>query len=412
MKCLEELDSKNNIPRLIPIAKQPERRLLSVFMSLLEFSEALRHLFLQQCDCRISKTGTYESHMEVTYSGSRYLDVRPDGLITCKRGKTEWSALIEAKAEISKIRVEQVQDYLKLAEQLSIDAVITISNDFALHPSEPPYAISSNKLKGRTLYHFAWAEIRTFLELHRESEMLTAHEKHILRQCLDYFWSDGSGIRTYDAMPEGWPAFVEASSTALGFNSNIKGFAEIIFGWQQERRDLCSKLTHELGRAVSLRHHAGARANEDARQKRDRKSLSEDYVLEARYLLETEKVTIDVIADLRACRITTSFDVPLPDGKGIKALVTWLTKCLNNGQEAQLLFDWPGTKDDQSIGVQEFLNDPEVVTLGRKDAPRRIAVMMSKHSVRRFKSRKLFIEDVETLTHETLGFMKDAGWIG
>ncbi len=413
MKYIEELISDKNTPRLIPSFKQPERKLLSVFMSMLECSPNIRAEFLAQCGCRIAKTGAYQSLMEVSYKGSKYPDVRPDGLVWCRRGQTDWAAFIEAKADVGKIRTEQIQDYAQLADQVGVPVVITISNDFALKPDEPPYNIPKAKLKSRDLYHFAWADIRTFLELQRSNADLCEFELYVLDQCLEFFWEDGAGIRTYDAMPEGWPAFVEASSTALGFNSNIKGFSEIVYGWQQERRDLCSKLTHNLHRRVSLRHSAGIRADEDTRAKEDRRALSEDYLITAGFYIENEKLLLDVRADLRACKVACSMDLPLPEGKGNKALTTWLIKCLADvdADDAMLFFDWPGTKDDMQIGLAKFRDDPELVVAIRKDAPRRINISLCTHSVRRFKSRKLFIEDLEATAFRMLNLGKQVGWI-
>lgn len=228
MKCMEDLAAAPNRPRLIPNFKQTERRLLSVFMALLELSPTIRGSFFTKCGFRSARVSTYESAMEVTYKGSKYPDIRPDGLAVCTRGKTVWSAFIEAKAEKSIIRPEQIQDYVKLADLAEVDAIITISNEFAREPDELPYHLTQNKRRSKGVFHFAWADIRTFLELEKASGTLADAEQYVLKQCLEYFWDDVSGIQTYDAMPETWAAFVESSSTALGFNSKVKGFSEII----------------------------------------------------------------------------------------------------------------------------------------------------------------------------------------
>ena len=52
MSCFDNLTSENGTPCLIPIFKQTERRLLSVFMSLLGLSPTIRGHFLGFCGYR------------------------------------------------------------------------------------------------------------------------------------------------------------------------------------------------------------------------------------------------------------------------------------------------------------------------------------------------------------------------
>lgn len=351
--------------------------------------------------------------MEVTYKGSKYPDIRPDGLAVCTRGKTVWSAFIEAKAEKSIIRPEQIQDYVKLADLAEVDAIITISNEFAREPDELPYHLTQNKRRSKGVFHFAWADIRTFLELEKASGTLADAEQYVLKQCLEYFWDDVSGIQTYDAMPETWAAFVESSSTALGFNSKVKGFSEIIAAWQQERRDLCSKLTRRLGGQVQLRHDAGVRANEEMRLMMDRKNLADDYVLTAQYYFRSSKTSMKICADLRACRITATLEIPLPENKGAKAMATWLSQCLGETPQPDLtlVFDWPRKNNDISLAVSDFLAEPTLVSDQRKDAPRSIQAIISKHDVRRFKGRKAFIAETEQIISRLIDQGLSAKWI-
>lgn len=350
--------------------------------------------------------------MEVSYKGSKYPDVRPDGLCICTRGKKTWSVFIEAKAEKSEIRPDQIQDYVSLAALVDVDAVVSISNEFARRPDELPYHLSEKKRKNIQVLHFAWADIRTLLELTSSTPDLSSFEAALIQHCLDFFWSDGSGIFTYDAMPAEWPDFVEAASTALGFNQKVKGFTEIVYGWQQERRDLCSKLTHLTHRPVELRHRIGVRATEQERTKADRSDLADEYKLSARYYFPETKVILDVTADLRACRVNVSLDVAPPENKGAKAITTWLSKLLSDKTaELTLHFDWPGRNQDFAIGLHDFLAEPTLASDGRKDAPRRVQLLLSKHGVRRFKSRKLFIEDVEDITMEMVLLGMECGWV-
>jgi hypothetical protein len=413
MICFDDLVVQSNRPRLIPSYKQTERRLLSIFLAVLEISPQLRGAFLEQCGYRSGKTCTYASLMEVQYKGSQYPDVRPDGLVMGTRGKNEWAAFIEAKAEKSAIRTDQILDYVSLAAKTKVDAIITISNEFSREPSELPYHIAQSKRKSINIFHFAWADIRTFLELQKAGGFLGEVEQLVLEQCLHFFWEPSSGIQNYDQMPATWPAFVEAAGTALGFGANMKGLTEIIHGWQQERRDLSSKLTHFTKSNIEIKHFAGARATEEERLKAERSKLADQYCLYAEYQTKKTKASLTIEADLNACRITSALEVTPPENKGARATVTWLSKLLSDWSETDLVlsFDWPGRVPDTTFPLQKVLEDPSLVFDGKPDAPRRIRIIVNKQDVRRFKSRKKFVEDVETLALFSVDLGKRCGWV-
>jgi len=414
VKAVDELaQNEDSFPRLIPVSKQTERRLLSVFMSLLDLVPVIRAEFLAMCGYGAGKTSSTQSFMEVSYSSPRLSDVRPDGLIACQRGSTKWQAFVEAKAEKKGIRPEQIADYAELAAALDVDAIITISNEFAFSPTELPYHLAAAKRRKRDIYHFAWADIRTFLEGFRNDEKLTPLERALLSECLRYFWEPGTGVLTYDSMPESWPKFVEAAGVALGFGTKTPGITEIVHGWQQERRDLCSKLTHMTGHDVRLRHLAGARATPEERLSHDRKALAGEYTLTAAYSIPKGKATLTTVTELQSRRINVTLDIPPPENKKARASVSWLissteSDCWNC---RNVLFDWKGHGEKQAHSIAALRDYPDVAFEGQKDAPKSIRIMHSLHDVRRFKSRKKFIEDVEEATTKMMQEALAAGLI-
>jgi len=413
MRSVEELTSKTNKPRLVPTFKQPERNLLSVFMSLIEMVPLVRSEFLKTCGYSSGKTCNFQSHMEVSYKGAKMPDVRPDGLFACQRGSNEWAAFIEAKAGKSPIRPEQIIEYLELAAQVDVGTVITISNEFARLPTELPYHVAANKRRKCEVYHFAWADIRTFLEGLKSNPELGDVEEKVLSECLEFFWEATSGIQTFDAMPPDWPKFVESSGTALGFGSKTPGITEIVHGWLQERRDLCSKLVHETGAHVDLGHEAGVRADKNLRLKVDRKMLADEYRLSAHYLFKISKVKLNLLADLRACKTILTLEIAPPPNKKAKAVVNWMVAQLEGLElaDAFVFFDWKGRGHVPAIPVTELILNPVLAYEDQKDAPKSIQIIRDKHDVRRFKSRKLFIEDLEALTITTVQEAQKAGWI-
>ena len=68
--------------------------------------------------------------------------IRPDGLLLVNFGKRSWSALIEAKIGAAALDQQQVEKYLQLAKSNDLDALITISNQFATTPIHSPVKVA------------------------------------------------------------------------------------------------------------------------------------------------------------------------------------------------------------------------------------------------------------------------------
>ena len=413
MEFLNELSETVAKPKLIPMQKQPERRLLSVFMSLVELSSEVRGQFFDMCGYGAGRTCSLQSYMEVSYNKSKYSDVRPDGLVFAKRGSNTWSAFIEAKARTSKIRPEQIIDYIDLAASVDVDAVISISNEFARSPEELPYTIPLGKMKKRSVYHFAWADIRTFLERVKHQANLEALEAAVLDQCLEFFWHDDSGVSTFDKMPQDWPKFVDSARTGVGFSTKTPGITEIVHAWQQERRDLCSKLSHTTKQSVELRHSAGVRSTPDQRLKEDRARLANQYELEARYYFKETKSELVVTADLVNRKITFSLSISAPENKKAKASITWLTETASGLSVSPLdiVVTWKGRGQVSSFALDDLRSEPEAAWAGQKERPRGIQIITSLQSAADFRSAKKFIASLEGRAGELVSDGSAAGWI-
>ena len=412
MKAVSGLASVNNRPRLIPSYKQTERCLLSIFMSALEIVPEFRSEFFKKCGYPSGRTCIYSSYMEAKYAAPNLPEVRPDGLVVCQRGKTTWSSFTEAKADNANIRPEQIQDYTSLAHTLDVDAVISISNEFASTPADLPYHLGARQRKNRSVFHFSWAEIRTFTELFwDETEKCTPAELAVLEQCLEYFWEKGSGITTYDAMPVDWPKFVESSGTELGFNTKTAGITEIVHGWQQEKRDLCAKLIYETRKSIVMRHDAGAYSNSEDRIVYDRKELANNYRLATTYLFKDSNVRLRILADLKSRKLSIAAEFSPPKNKMAKATTTWLAKVIEPlvFADAKVSFDWKGHTPDSTISLSDFKQHPERVCEGKKEAPKNIRIIREIHDVRRFKSRKGFIENLENCALELANACNEVG---
>ncbi len=80
--------------------------------------------------------------------------------------------------------------------------------------------------------------------------------------------------------------------------------------------------------------------------------------------------------------------------------------------DAFVFFDWKGRGQVPAIPANELITNPEIAYEGQKDAPKSIQIIRDRHDVRRFKSRKLFVEDIEALTISTAQLAQRVGWLG
>jgi len=384
--------------QLIPSFKKTERRLLSVFMRVLDIIPEFRGHILELVGYRGGKTSDYKSFMEPSFDLLNSPHVRPDGLLTCKRGAKEWCALVEAKSDNHNIRPEQVADYTNLAKLLNIDTVISISNEFASEPSQLPYTLVKSKRKGRNIYHLSWSQLASEMTLFLEGKnKLNQAEQMVMGEAIRYFSAKDSGVSTFDEMSPSWKDFVDSANTVIGFNTNTPGVIDIVKDWQQEQRDLGIKLNEKIGGGVETWYPTKLRHDPVERRKSIRERLTSQYQLEAIYIFKESKTKLSILADLRACSTTYVYDFAPPSGKQIRALSSWLGRLLatHSGNDFKVMLDWPGREPHSIYNASEIVHHPEIIINKRNYLPKSISLVTSQQDARRFKSRKRFIEDLE-----------------
>lgn len=385
--------------QLIPSFKKTERRLLSVFMRVLDIVPEFRGQVLELVGYRGGKTSDYKSFMEPSFDLLSGPAVRPDGLICCTRGTKEWSALVEAKSDKNSIRPEQVAEYADLAKQIECDVVISISNEFSAKPEQLPYTLAKTKRKGRDVYHLSWSQLSSQMSMFVEGKNgLNDAEKMVLHEAIRFFSAKDSGVTTFNEMSPSWRDFVDSANTVIGFSNNTPGVADIVKDWLQEQRDLGIKLNEKIGGGVDVWCKPKLRNDPNERRKSIRERLTSEYQMEAIYVFKVTRTRLTVLADLKACSTTFIYEFNPPEGKQIRAFSNWLSKtfAINTGEDFKVILDWPGREPNSVYDASRIAKHPEVIIDGRNYLPRSVSIVTSVRGTRRFKSRKGFIEDLET----------------
>ena len=72
----------------------------------------------------------------------------------------QWTALVEAKIGKGRLDAEQIEAYLGSGGTEGVNALITISNDFAVLPTHHP-TYEGKVPKGISLLHWSWGSVLT-----------------------------------------------------------------------------------------------------------------------------------------------------------------------------------------------------------------------------------------------------------
>lgn len=317
--------------RLIPTSKFGlEMSLTSVFLSAVKLVKEFRENFLSEIG--MSATGKTYVYTEVTFP-NQSAEKRIDGMIiTVKGNKISDAALLEMKNGNNSLSKEQVEDYIKIAKEWGISRLITISNEYVLHPTQSPLKIKLPK--DFALYHFSWTNILTIARLLLFKSKSTPNGKiddadqiEIMNEVVAYWESDGSGVCGFTSMKDSWKRTGEAIAKNLTLSADDT--RDAITSWHQEEKDMALKLSRELGVLVKIKN---------AKSKKTFSELIEDTArefgiskqLKSQLCIKDAVSDIDITADASQKKIKMSVSLDAPSDKGSKGKVSWIKKQVEN----------------------------------------------------------------------------------
>ena len=212
--------------------------------------------------------GTLSCYTEVPFElqrrGRPPETVRPDGIIVVERGRTKWTALVEAKVGSNNLDQEQVDRYHQLAGQEGIDAVLTVSNQAALPNGQPPLHLDGRRLRAVPVRHFSWERLLSEAQvLSRKKAISDPDQKWMLDEWIRYADDPNSRIIVPPELGPHWNEVLkEARTGSLKKDS-------------PELRDVASRWAAYLSKAaLQLRAELGA----DVRPRLSRAERSEPYL--------------------------------------------------------------------------------------------------------------------------------------
>lgn len=390
--------------RLFPVLSDSskEGRATSIFLSCLANVDEFADTLLSSVGRPIGRTSRIRTYTEVCFEkeGSE-MRGRPDGLIEVKVGKTSWFALIEAKIGSAKLSPDQIETYLKIAKANKIDAVITISNQFAPSPSDHPVEISRRSRYSAGLFHWSWMHVLTEADLLLTSNSVKdVDQRVILNEFRRFLSHDSTGVTGFDKMPKAWPNLVKGLATGEQIGPRSNDLKEVITAWHQEVRDLGLMLSRQIGVSVSTRIPHALAKNPDQRLKQDIDDFLKDHSLKASLAVPEAASHLEITVDAKAKSISASMKLAAPtDRAGASARINWLLRQIktSNTQDIFVRVHWPRRGFEQ-FDLNALRFDASIASKTHRDiVPNYLEVALIRDTGSRFAQLGGFIDDVESL---------------
>lgn len=400
--------------RLIPAVADTsrEQRALSILLAGMTAVRELAETLLGELGQRVGSRTQINAYTEITFRNTpQGIRNRPDGLLVVNTGRKTWTALVEAKIGSSEIDGEQLADYLKLAKENGIDAVLTISNQFVARPTHTPATLPKKPPKGVDVFHWSWMHVVTIAKLlQSEDEVSSEDQRYVLQETLRFFDSDKSGVSGFDQMNADWKDLILKIQSGTAPGKNSAEVENTIAAWHQEQRDICLLLSRSLGRQVSLKLKKAHRDDPEKRIQDDCGRLLKEHRLYCTLNIPDAASDLDVIVDLKTRHVTCSMCLDAPeDKKKTSARVNWIVRQLKKTDDPDVLIraKWPSKAGDTAEKLTILRENPVALqTDNQKLAPHRFEVMLVRDLAGKFTGRRTFIEHLEQVVPE---FYREVG---
>ena len=401
MRTLPDFLESGEIARLIPVIadSRREQRVASVFLSALSAIPDFAQILMGTLGVRLGKRAVIDTFTEVVLKGEQDAKDRPDGFILVTSGKKEWKALVEAKIGSASLDPEQVQRYLQIARSHSIDAVITMSNQFVARPMHSPITVPKTLTRRVGLFHWSWKMALTEALLLQTRKIIEDPDQvFLLREFIRFVSHDSIGIAGFDSMPPDWRHAVTLVKSGGTLRRSAPEAEQLISAWHQETRDLALRMSQHLATNVDIKLPRSHASDSEQRVKDDVAKLSSECRLEVEFTIPNTAASLMVVADLRTqtIRVGMQVDAPLDKQRG-EARVNWLLRQLKSADEGNVFVRivWPSRAQDTVCRLDKLRSDVKAVTSDAGLPPRSFEVFLLYDDARRFAGRRTFIEQIE-----------------
>ncbi len=408
--------------RLIPVTASTSKEgritscFLACFMSVEEFAKGL----LASVDFKLGKTSKIECFTEVVFKNKdpHAAKIRPDGLIVITTGKNQWMALVEGKIGKNELRLEQIESYLSLAKEHNIDAVITLSNQFAAIPTHHPTEVKKSKLRGVSLYHWSWTylivEAVTWVKYRGVTD---DNQSYILEELVRYLHHDSSGVTSFDRMNSTWKDICRSAQNRLTLKKNSNEVRDSVGSWHQFVRNIALHLSAAIGETVTVHLTRAHKENAANRLEDDSAQLTSSNTLMADFDIPGAADKIKFTADTGTRSVVASMYMKAPEERSTaKGRINWLlaqtkkfsNENVSNNETISIRVKWRGRTPDTmaSLATIEEQGIDILLCADHYSKPTGFEVVRTRDLSSKFNGPNTFIQLSESLP---LDFYEEAG---
>ena len=404
MEKLVELNARAERARLFPVLADTskEGRLTSIFLSCLANVREFGVSLVGSLGCRVGSRGSIEAFTEISFDNVDTGTSRPDGLISVNTGKSTWRALVEAKIGNSELTNEQVERYLKIARSAGVNAVVTISNQYAPLPEHHPLDVHKNLLRSVDLYHISWMNILTQARLLIENnEIADQDHQFILGEFCRFIEHPSAGVASFDRMNSEWKELVSGVRTGNSYSKSSPIILNTVSSWHQATRNLSLSLSRAIGIEVQVKVSRAQKGDSRLRVTEDADILARTGRLLATLVVPDAAAPMEVVADVGRRSVQVSMNLAAPkDRVRATASINWLLRQLKQSDTEHLIIrtNWPGRAQQTSASLADAIKDPKILChKGKTLLPSSFEVCAVTDDGRAFSGQKKFVELLEEI---------------
>lgn len=398
MKEYKKTGVEGQIARLFPVLSETskEGRAASILLACIQSVPPFADLMLSEIGRPVGVRSKLYCLTEVCLNGDKKF--RPDGMIILENAKSHWKALLEFKVA-GQLDKSQVENYLKVARNNNIDALITVSNDFAASPNIHPINVNGHLIGKVKLFHFSWTFIKTQCEIAiNENKFEDKEQSYIISELFRFLDNKSTGIKGYEAMPACWPDVVNEITRRISIPKSDKRLEEISEGWLQEEK----AISLILSRLTSQNCHV-----KRPRSHKDRSdiichhisSLKNDSRLETEISVPNAAAPINIGLNIPEKILDISMKIKAPgDKKRASASINWLLRQLNPEEAGHLWITahWPGRIHPTTKLLREVAADVNLlIGDNSKHTPHAFDISLKRQLKSGMASRKKVISELE-----------------
>jgi len=259
-------------------------------------------------------------------------DLRPDGLLIVKRGKTEWRAFVEVKVGDNPLDQKQFDAYHRLAKAEAVNVVVTVSNQAALPNGLPPLAVDKRRLRSVSVVHISWERLLSEARLlsHRKG-VTDLDQRWMLEEWIQYLADPASQIIEPPRLGEHWATVLKAAREG-SLQAVSKKLADVVAHWDSFQRKAALRLRAKLGVDVQPAISRADRTDPSARLRRLHKEALESRCLTATFKIPDAAGPVSVMVFLGGRTVWYSVAVEAPTQGRAKTRLTWFSRQLRGMQ--------------------------------------------------------------------------------